>query len=177
MPSKDAWALARSKYESRQITQAELAQELGCSRQAVAKRIKREGWLPYVPMQPIEELPQLPQVAGSRAGLRCDENIATIIDTYALTGNKAMACRQVGISPDTLRNWCESEPELSVSMLAAREKHLIGQYRKIASAKDWKAAKEILARSPETKDQWGEVHEKGPQIILNIHRDEVIIEQ
>jgi len=177
VPSKDQWALARSKYEGREITQESLAQSLGCSRQAVAKRIKREGWLRYVPMQPLEELPQLPQVAGPHAGLRSDENIATIIDTYALTGNKSMACRQVGIDDKTLTKWCIREPELSVAMQQARESHLIGQYRKIASAKDWKAAKEILARSPETKDQWGEVHEKGPQIILNIHRDEVIIDQ
>jgi hypothetical protein len=62
-------------------------------------------------------------------------------------------------------------------MQAARDKHLLGQYSKIANAKDWKAAKEILGRAPETREQWGEVHEKGPQIILNIHRDEVTIDQ
>jgi len=27
-----------------------------------------------------------------------------------------------------------------------------------------------------TKEQWGDIQEKGPTIILNIHRDEVIIE-
>ena len=108
--------------------------------------------------------------------LRTPEKIAQIIDTYALTGNKAMACRQVGIDDKTLYNWCQELPELSLTLTAAREAHLIGQYRKIADAKDWKAAKEILSRAPETRDQWGETHDKGPTIILNIHRDEIVIE-
>ena len=109
-------------------------------------------------------------------GKMCDENIATIVDTYALTGSKAMACRQVGIDDKTLYNWCQELPELSLTLTAARENHLIGQYRKIADAPDWKAAKEILSRAAETRDQWGETHDKGPTIILNIHRDEIVIE-
>jgi len=93
-----------------------------------------------------------------------------------MTGNRAMACRQAGIDEETLRNWCIEDNDLSVTLSRAREAHLIGQYKKIASSKDWKAAKEILARAAETKEQWGDIQEKGPTIILNIHRDEVIIE-
>ena len=62
-------------------------------------------------------------------------------------------------------------------MTSEREAFLVGQQRKIANAKDWKAAQAILSRAPETRDQWGEVVQKGPTIILNIHRDEVIIDQ
>jgi hypothetical protein len=86
-------------------------------------------------------------------GIRSDENIAVIIDTYALTGRKDMACRQVHIDDKTLFRWCQKEPELALAMQAARDKHLLGQYSKIANAKDWKAAKEILGRAPETREQ------------------------
>jgi len=109
--------------------------------------------------------------------LKSHERVATIIDTYALTGNKAMACEQAGIDDKTLYRWCQKDEDLALTLRAARSAHLLGQYEKIANAKDWKAAKEILARAPETKEQWGEIQEKGPTIILNIHRDEVTIDQ
>jgi len=75
-----------------------------------------------------------------------------------------------------MERWAKSEPELAVAMQACRAKHLIDQYRKIADAQDWKAAKEILARAPETREQWGKTQDKGPTVILNIHRDEVVTE-
>ncbi len=56
-------------------------------------------------------------------------------------------------------------------MDAARKQHLVEQFMKISQAPDWKAAKEILSRSPETKDQWGEQETKGPTIVLNILRE------
>ena len=121
------------------------------------------------------DLPCTVSTPGSKLGIRSEENVLQIIDTYALTGSKGTACRVVGIDDKTLYNWCQ-EDELSRKMQVARELHLLGQYRKIANAKDWKAAKEILARAPETKDQWGEIHDSGPTIVLNIHRDEVVIE-
>jgi hypothetical protein len=141
-----------------------IAEDLGVSRQAVSVRAKKEQWSKQlVDIVDNLDLDCTSVVAGSARGKRSDENIAVIIDTFALTGNKSMACRQVGIDDDTLLRWCKAEPELTATMRAARDAHLIGQYRKIANAKDWKAAKEILARSPETRDQWGEVREKGPQ--------------
>jgi len=88
-----------------------------------------------------------------------------------------MACEQAGIDEKSLYNYCQELPDLSLTLRVARQDHLLGQYRKIANAKDWKAAKEILSRAPETKEQWGETHEKGPQIILNIKRDVLTIDQ
>ena len=177
MIQKEAWAEAKERYETSKVSQTALAKDLGCSRVAVTQRVKRENWLRFEPKQLTKSQTVLPQVRGSKLGLRSDENIRVIVDTYAKTGNKAMACRQVDISRETLRLWCDDSPELLAMLRRARDAHLLGQYDKIAEARDWKAAKEILARSPETKDQWGEVHESGPKIILNIHRDEVIIEQ
>jgi len=167
------WQEAREQYETSDCTQQDIALEMGVTKQAVNNRAKREGWSKSTP----SPLPMTTPVAGSRRGLRCEENIATIIDTYALSGNKALACRQVGISQETLRLWCDEEPELLDIMRASRDQHLLGQYRKIANSKDWHAAKEILSRAVETREQWGENREKGPTIVLNIHRDEVVINQ
>jgi transposase-like protein len=172
------WEKARQQYETSDASLAAVAESVGVSRQAVSVRAKKEQWSKKL-VDIVDDLSLTcsKPTAGSQLGKRSDENIAVIIDTFALTGNKSMACRQVGIDESTLRRWAEAEPELALTMTSAREAHLIGQYRKIAEAKDWKAAAQILARSPETRDVWGEVREKGPQIILNIHRDEVIIEQ
>jgi hypothetical protein len=151
------------------ITQTAVAESIGVSRQAVQKRAKKEGWLKCSPV--VTELECAKPTSGSKLGIRTPENIAEIINTFALTGNKATACRIVGIDDATLYRWCQKEPELAMTMTQARDQHLLGQYRKIADAKDWKAAKEILSRAPETKEVWGEVQKEGPTIVLNIQRD------
>lgn len=164
------WKAAKLKYETTECTQQDIADELECSRQCVHNHVKKEGWLKFTGIDEIRG------DNGQYLSVQSDEKIASIIDTYALTGNKTMACEQAGIDDKTLFRWCEDEPDLALTLRVARQAHLIGQYRKIANAKDWKAAKEILARAPETKEQWGDIQEKGPTIVLNIHRDEVIIE-
>ena len=77
----------------------------------------------------------------------------------------------MGIDRETLARWVAKEPELAAEMQAKRNQFLAVQYEKIASTRDWKAAKEILARAPETKGDWGEVQKEGPTIVLNIQRD------
>lgn len=73
-------------------------------------------------------------IAGSEFGKRSPENVAEIMNVFALTGNKSLACRRVGISPDTLERWAKSEPELAVARQAHRSQHLIDKYQKIANA-------------------------------------------
>ena len=175
MTQKYDWDAIRHRYETDpDATQTALAKEFGCSRQAVQKRAKNAGWLRCSSV--VMNLECSHASRGSKLGIRSEENIVEIIKHYALTGNKASACRLVGIDDKTLYNWCQKEPELSLIMQSEREAFLTGQIRKIADAADWKAAKEILSRAPETRDQWGETHDKGPTIILNIHRDEIVIE-
>ncbi len=45
-----------------------------------------------------------------------------------------------------------------------------------AAKRDWKAADRLLSLAKETRDEYGAVQDKGPKIILSIHRDEVIID-
>lgn len=175
MATRAEWEKGRLKYETRPgCTYEDIAEIVGVSRQAVHKRAKKDGWLKCTV---DKELPEIAPATRGKLGLRNPENIAEIINVYALTGKKESACRAVGINDQTLYNWCKESPEISVEMSAAREAFLIGQHRKIATAKDWKAAQFLLSRAPETKEQFGETVEKGPRIILNIHRDEVVIDQ
>ena len=175
MATEAEWEKGRLKYETRPgCTYEDIADIVGVSRQAVHKRSKKDGWLKCTV---DKELPVPEPKPGSELGIRSEANIAEIINVYALSGSKARACRAVGIDDTTLYRWGEELPELALEMSAAREAFLIGQHRKIATAKDWKAAQFLLSRAPETKEQFGETVEKGPRIILNIHRDEVVIDQ
>lgn len=172
MPTKAEWAAARFKYETDpDCSQTSLGEELGCSQQAVAKRCKSESWIKADLPDEVESLDIVKPVSGSKLGIRSKETIAELVNVYAMTGNKASACRIVGIDEKTLHNWCKEDPKLSIVMSSYRDKFLLGQFQKIATARDWKAAKEILARAPETKDQWGHEQQEAPKIILNIHRD------
>lgn len=153
----------------------ELAECLGCTHQNVSKRAKRDGWTKakreFAPVAQDSSL--VYPTRGSELGTRSPENIQHIINTYAVSGNKSLTAGVVGIDRETLRRWVAQEPELAAEMEAARKQHLVKHYNNIANAgeRDWKASKEILARAPETKDDWGEVQKEGPTIVLNIVRD------
>ena len=128
MPTKAEWAAARFKYETDpSVTQTEIGETLGCSQQAVAKRCKSESWIKAVVPDSVEKLDIVKPVAGSRLGLRCPENIAELVNVYALTGNKGTAARVIGIDDQTLANWIKEDPELSVVMASSRDRFLLAQ--------------------------------------------------
>ena len=174
MPSQSDYNQARLEYESDPTcTFKILGEQLGVSHQAVAKRAKKDNWVKASEglMAVVQDLPIAQPKAGSALGLRSPENISKIVHTYAQTGSKALTAGVVGISRETLRNWCKEDEELLALMSATRKEFLVNQFTKIASARDWKAAKEILSRAPETKDEWGEQEQSGPTIVLNILRE------
>ena len=174
MVSKAQYAEARLEYESDPgMTYRELGERLGVSPQAVQKRAKSEGWQkPDDDLaQVVEQLPTAQPTQGSALGIRSPENILKIINTYAKTGNKTLASGVVGITPDTLRNWCKEDHELLALMSVRRKEFLVNQYGKIAEARDWKSGAEILSRAPETREEWGAQEQKGPTIVLNILRE------
>ena len=174
MPSQTEYDTARLEYESDPtMTFKILGEQLGVSHQAVAKRAKKDGWVKASEglMQVVQDLPIAQPTSGSALGLRSPENISKIITTYAQTGNKKLTAGIVGISRQTLENWCKEDNELLALMSATRKEFLVNQFGKIAQARDWKAAKEILSRAPETKDEWGEQEQSGPTIVLNILRE------
>ena len=169
------WAEARALYETRPgTTYQEIAERMGCTHQNVGKKARKEGWTKAdrSTLEVAKSLDISKPRQGSALGVRSEENIAQIINTYAVTGNKTLTAGTVGIDRETLARWVAKEPKLAAEMEARRKQFLYEQYVKIANAKDWKAGKEILARAPETKDTWSDNHNtQGPTIILNIQRD------
>lgn len=172
------WMQVRTVFETRRdITFAKLGKMYGVSPAMVGRRAKAQKWS----RASAESIGSLADTSiakpcnGSANGKRSPEMLQELVTVLAITGSKKHACNHVGISVNTLKQWCEEEPKLLNQIEVARAKQLTKHFNVIADSRDWKAHKEILARSPETKEQWGDIQEKGPTIILNIHRDEVII--
>ena len=152
----------------------------GVSGAMVGRKAKDEKWV-RAEVKSIESLADT-NIAkpcnGSEIGKRSPELLQEAINVFALSGSKKHACNQVGISTKTFDRWCAEEPELVRQITIARTKQLSKHMRVIADSKDWKAHLKMLQVAPETKEQFAD-HKKdeGPTIILNIHRDEVVIEQ
>ncbi len=79
MVSKLQWESARLRYETDcMVTQEGLAQELGCSRQAVSKRAIKDSWnkATIEALEIARNLDCSKPIAGSKFGKRSAENIA-----------------------------------------------------------------------------------------------------
>jgi len=177
----ETWAEIRTVYETKHdIGFAELGRMYGVSGAMVGRKAKDEKWV-RAAVKSIESLADT-NIAkpcnGSELGKRSPELLQEAINVLALSGSKKHACNQVGISTKTFDRWCNEEPELVRQITVARARQLSKHMRVIADSKDWKAHLKMLQVAPETKEQFAD-HKKdeGPTIILNIHRDEVVMEQ
>jgi len=177
----ETWAEIRTVYETKHdIGFAELGRMYGVSGAMVGRKAKDEKWV-RAAVKSIESLADA-NIAkpcnGSELGKRSPELLQEIINVLALSGSKKHACNQVGISTKTFDRWCNEEPELVRQITVARARQLSKHMRVIDDSKDWKAHLKMLQVASETKEQYSD-HKKdeGPTIILNIHRDEVVIEQ
>jgi len=177
----ETWAEIRTVYETKHdIGFAELGRMYGVSGAMVGRKAKDEKWV-RAEVKSIESLADT-NIAkpcnGSELGKRSPELLQEAINVFALSGSKKHACNQVGISTKTFDRWCAEEPELVRQITIARTKQLSKHMRVIADSKDWKAHLKMLQVAPETKEQFADrTKDEGPTIILNIHRDEVVIEQ
>ena len=168
------WETGRQLYESGAVSQSELAEKMNCTQQNVSLRAKKEGW--EKPETPLVDLcANIPEIANTDLkdiGKRTPENLAQAAEIYALSGSIQLAASSVGVHRNTLRRWIADSAEYSKLVEARRARFLASQVSKIGAAKDWKSAAYLLARDPQTRDQYGEHEEKrGPTIVLNIHRD------
>ncbi len=176
----ETWAEMRTVYETKHdIGFAELGRRYGVSGAMVGRKAKNEKWV-RAEVKSIESLADkaiAKPCSGSEPGKRSPEILQEIINVLALSGSKKHACNQVGISTKTFDRWCNEEPELVRQITVARARQLSKHMRAIADSKDWKAHLKLLQVAPETKEQFSDSRkDEGPTIILNIHRDEVVIE-
>jgi hypothetical protein len=158
MPTFD-WPSVKAAVE-RGLTPTEIAKTLPNvpTRQAIEKRMKREGWVAALPKTqdnaPVTSRDMVLMHMGQGA-------------TYE------MAAAASGIGESTLRLWRTQDPVFDAACKAKRAAWLTSKVKQIDDAPDWKAAAYLLERAPETKDQYGQKQDSGGvQIILNITRDE-----
>ncbi len=176
----ETWTEVRAVFETKHdIGFAELGRMYGVSGAMVGRTAKNEKWV-RAEVKSIESLADkaiAKPCNGSGPGKRSPEILQEIITVLALSGSKKHACNQVGIATKTFDRWCNEEPELVRQITVARARQLSKHMRAIADSKDWKAHLKMLQVAPETKEQFSDSRkDEGPTIILNIHRDEVVIE-
>lgn len=174
-------ARARALYETdATVTAAEIARTFGVSRQAIEARARREGWQRATreTLDVAARLTADPETrAGAWSGNREPEQLARIIRTYALTGNRGLAAQAGGISADTLARWLKEQPEFAAEMQRARAVNLgdWAEHVHHAAISDWRAARWLIETSPELRDQYAPPQREqkgGPaiHITLNVPR-------
>ncbi len=152
------------------------------SKVGIMKKAKREGWrrLDQDTMRTAENLSIVRRASGSALGKRAPENIALILESIELGATERVAAGIAGISPKTLTRWKQEDPRFGMEIHARRSQNVAEMLRCInqASQKDWKAAAWSLERDPYSREEFGRRNKEKeqPTIILNIHRDEVVIE-
>ena len=174
----ETWVELQMCFETSDISNAKLGEMYGVSGVMVGRKAKQGNWTrPKLP-ESLAETSLIKTTQGSEVGKRSEDTLTQFLSVYAVSGDKKLACRAAGITEQTITNWCNEDPELLAEMMRVRARKLAELICKIANSKDWKAAVKLLQVAPETKEQYAD-HKKdeGPTIILNIHRDEVVIEQ
>lgn len=149
------------------------------TRQGIMKRAKRENWLQGNSSIPesVKNLP-LVQSDSKLPRKRTPEAVNAIVEFISKGATEEMAARATGIHPRTLYNWKLECSEFAAMIEVARAQKVVEWVDKIDRARDWKAHFKLLQVAPETKEQFSDRRkDEGPTIILNIRRDELVIEQ
>jgi len=176
--TSQSWAEIQVMYETSDISNAKIGEMYGVSGVMVGRKAKQGNWTrPKLP-ESLAETSLIKTTQGSEVGKRSEDTLTQFLSVLAVSGDKKLACGAAGITEQTVANWCNEDPKLLDEMTRARSRKLAELICKIADSKDWKAALKLLQVAPETKEQFSDRRkDEGPTIILNIHRDEVVIEQ
>jgi len=171
------WELIRLKYESGQSAYA-ISRDLGGtpSKQGIAKRAAREGWQQDASnsLAVAENLPIVKQAqALAGPGKATAERVAFVLELIGRGSSPKMAATAAGITPKTLSRWTKADPQLAEQIRQARAGKLCEWVSHIdaAAARDWKAAKELLAAAPDA-DDFNQQQTGGITIVLNIDREQ-----
>lgn len=183
MPAGAAdWSEVRRLWESG-LTAYAIEKEIGgkVTRQAIAKKAKRDGWrhgggslVPTggsqavpgggntEPPEPSELVAHwAPAVYERLKGLEKDSaslrGLQTALNAYALGGTHRMAAAFAGVSEKTWITWREDCPLLADAILeiqAAQASRHLKRIDAAGSRGDWKADEALLKANPHTRDDW-----------------------
>ena len=148
------------------------------ARQYIMKYAKKRDWMIGESNIPdyVKNLP-LVQNGGKQLSKRTPETVNAILGFIGSGAPLDVAANAAGITPQTLYRWQTECPEFRGLVRTARANKQVEWVEKLDQAKDWKAQLKLLQVSPETKEHFADRQKnEGPTIILNIHRDEVVVE-
>ena len=119
----------------------------------------------------------LVQNGGKPLSKRTPDTVHAILGFIGSGDPLDVAANAAGITPQTLYRWQTECPEFQGLVRTARANKQVEWVEKLDQAKDWKAQLKLLQVSPETKEHFADRQKnEGPTIILNIHRDAVVVE-
>lgn len=173
------WDAIKLEYETRPgVSTYDLSKRYPVTRQGIEARAKKEGWTKAnhdsLALANATKIVQT-RGPGIPADKRSPENIAQLINIIALTGNEGIAARAIGIDPNTLTRWKQTDKALVGAIQAARNQRLTELHKVIHSAADrgdWKAAERLLQTAPETRETFNQHHGSGGiTIVLQVPRE------
>lgn len=182
------WDHIQQRYEAGDTPGAIARSGVGVSRQAIQKRVNRQGWKQDPAQRAFKDRQRWLAVAappptgnGNSGGLKryhgkdTPEARAQILATLERGATLELAAKAAGISEATLHNWKNADPLFMAQIEAARCGHAIEHIGVIDHAgrnnHDWKASAHLLAKNPLTKADYGDTAKAGGpaiQVVLNV---------
>ncbi len=186
MTKKYDWDTIRARYEAGENSNV-ISKSLGGSptRHGIRKRAKREGWLSILPdtKQAVRNLPSVkepsfPRAASKELGKRTEGNARIMLTAFERGAPPKLASGLVGLTQSQLKTWMDEDPQFAMEIMSRTAQAAAEHLRGIGNAEDWKAWKWLLERNPFSREEFGaqRTEKAQPTIVLNIHRDDVIIE-
>lgn len=163
---------------------SKLAKLHNVTRQAVELRRDRHGWVRDAEAQALGETTTAKRITEPETrhdrrliadGKRTLTNMRTILQLLQDGGTRNVAAQRVGIAPNTLRAWLESDEEFARLAAAAEAEAAQRRIERIEAAGargEWRADLALLERSPVTRDEFAprlpEMPAMGGGVVLNI---------
>ena len=186
MKEKHNWKDIRARYEAGEnCAVISRIHDGKPTRHGIRKRAIREGWLSISPdtKQAVRHLPSLQNPSLQRAtsnelGERTERNARLILTAFERGVSPKIAAGLVGLTLDQFKQWINDDHQFAMEVML-RSAQAAGEHVQGIGAKDdWRAGKWLLEHGPFSREEYGSqrAEKEAPTIVLNIHRDEVVIE-
>ncbi len=173
------WPAIRERFEQGDTAHS-IAKDHDVSKQAIAKRAKKEKWgiIERAIIDPDRWLPATTMFAVLEGNYQyTPEKVAEALEAIAWGANYSVAAGLIGVTSKTFKLWRDSCPELEQAIGQAQSSAAMDSLKsmKLASMMDWKAAEKLLSFNPRTKDDMGQTQSTGGvTIVLNVPRADMI---
>lgn len=187
MTDKYDWGAICDRYENGE-TAYSISKSL-CGRPSkvgIQKRANREGWI-RVSLDakkaarnlPSVREPTFPRAPSDELGKQTVENAQLVLSAFERAASPKIAAGLVGLTQGQLKTWMDKDHQFAMEIRSRAAQVAADHVRGIRDTEDWKAWKWLLEQNPFSREEYGSQSskDKQPTIVLNIHRDEVVIDQ